>query len=260
MFAAARAHKAIKHSGGRRKGRGKLLELSYYYGPWNRTAGYHHREPSPKFQTGVPLDDEYSGTVPWNSNYMSLGRTYAIQFTLSGLPLMCPVGTRIDVPRNVMSYYFDRTEHTDAWKPINNDNSINYFYNGGSYAQQRWRLYCVAGSTVQQAKYRLCNEHIYYYGRAARSNPYVPGMYATLRSILTNSSDETLRIQLGNRRNRGYSSYGPLPHGHGVFGYGAYSIPGNHGWVWAYVLGWRFDLSNYGLPGKYIELKRTGSY
>jgi hypothetical protein len=263
MFAAVRASRAIKRSSGRRKGRVKLLHSSTFYGGVYQTAPiYHAIQQDPQLQTSRVKDDNYTHIVPWNSNTRSGGasNTYLFQFTLSGLPLLITPGTGIVVPNEMLKFHSTTSTYSSAWNnmPSNYVLYTRRTHRSGrfrrtytDYGYFRWMVYCVTGSTIQQAKYRLVPELTGATGSSSYSNRYLAEPLARFRNYVKTGSDATLKRVLGSYGNRGYNAFNQ---GQNVWGYGIYDV--GQGYTAFSPYGYQLDLTFMEAPGKYLEWRR----
>ena len=265
MFAAVRASRAIKRSSGRRKGRGKLLECSAFYGPlWVRSQrGYYAAASNPQFQTSRSKDDTYTQIVPWNSDSRSAANTYFFQFRLQGLPLVCPAGSSMVVPQGMLKFHSTGGAYANGWHDVKTGGfvqkntyrkrSLRFWKTVTDYGYFRWVLVCVAGSTIQDAKYRLAPEFYHSAGHSSYSGRVIPAALQRFRSHLRTSSDAPCIAIMGNYSNRGYA--GPFWQGQNTWGGGSWS--GTWGGYQSFTFyGYQLDLTFMGAPGKFIEWRR----
>ena len=266
MFAAVRASRAIRRSSGRRKGRGKLLHCSTFNGPRNQPHPcYHDVASDPEFQTSSSLDNNYTQIAPYNTSASHHGRayTYLFQFTLADLPLAVTPGTGILLPSGMLKFHAmpgaKAGSYTTAWH--NMPSQYTEYATGRTrgrlgrtyrdYYYYQWMLYCVAGSTIQQAKYRLVPEFYNITGSNARSSRYIAAPLSRFRSNLKVSPDHTCKVLFGNASNRGY---GTVYQGRNVWFSGRYNVGQGHVLFTPY--GYQLDLTFMGAPGKYLEWRR----
>lgn len=267
MFAAVRASRAIKRSSGRRKGRGKLLHCSTFNGPKNQSqACYHDVASDPQLQTSSSLDNNYTQIAPFNSVTTQGGRayTYVFQFILADLPLALSPGTNMLLPSGMLKFHAQPGAkagvYTTAWHNMPTQLVEHHYGSTGSgrfrrnysnYYHYQWMLYCVAGSTIQQAKYRLVPELIRISGTYARTSRYITAPLNRFRARLRASSDQTCKAAFGRYTYRGYGS---VAQGRNVWFYGAYNV--GQGYQRFSPYGYQLDLTFMGAPGKFIEWRR----
>jgi hypothetical protein len=112
-------------------------------------------------------------------------------------------------------------------------------------------LYCVTGSTIQQAKYRLVPEHTGLSGSSSYNARYLAAPLARFRNYMKSGSDATLKRVLGNYSNRGYTAF---IQGQNVWNYGTYNVgQGNRNF---YPYGYQLNLEMLNAPGNYLEWRR----
>lgn len=263
MFAAVRASRAIKRSSGRRKGRVKLLHSSTFYGGYNVNGPiYHAVAPDPQIQTSLVKDGNYTQIAPWNSSASPGGAayTYLFQFTLSGLPLLITPGTGIVVPNEMLKFHSTTSTYSNAWNNMPSNyvlyhrrvwRSGRFRRTFNNYGYFRWMVYCVTGSTIQQAKYRLVPELTGMAGNSVWNNRYLAAPLARFRNYMKTGSDATLKQVLGNWGNRGYNAF---VQGQNVWLTGSYNV--GQGYITFSPYGYQLDLTFMEAPGKYLEWRR----
>ena len=208
------------------------------------------------------MDTSYTQITPWNSNPRSLANTYFFQFRLQGLPLTVAAGTSMVVPEGMLKFHASSGQFGTNWNTFKTDGlqwrksyrarAGRFWRNKTSYGHYRWVLVCVAGSTIQDAKYRLAPEYYNLHGSDGYSARYIAAPLSRFRSHLKNSSDATCKAIMGNYSNRGYG--GPFWQGDITWSQGTFNIQG--GFVNAQFYGYQLDLSFMGAPGKFIEWRR----
>ena len=263
MFAAVRASRAIRRSSGRRKGRGKLLRCSTFNGGAYTTGHiYHDTVSNPELQTSRSKDSTYTQIAPYNGSTRPGGRafTYLFQFIIEGLPVEITPGTGILVPDGMLKFHSYSGTYSRAWHNMPSRYSDYSYGTSGSgrfrrtyrnYLYYQWMIYCVAGSTAQQAKYRLVPEHYAITGTSAGAGRYIAAPLSRFRNFLSNHSDQTLISNIGNYSNRGYSA---ARQGQNTWLVGNYNVGQGHRRFYPY--GYQLDLTFLGMPGKFIEWRR----